>query len=84
MFKKEFFDDLTQKFSALIPEGFHSLKEEFEKNTHAILQNTFAKVNLVTREEFDVQANVLKKTRSKLEQLEKQVLELEKIVAGTK
>jgi BMFP domain-containing protein YqiC len=42
-----------------------------------VLQSTFAKLDLVTREEFDVQASVLARTRAKVEALEKQVAELE-------
>jgi len=48
-----------------------------EKNLHAALQTAFAKLELVTREEFEVQQGVLARTRAKLEELEKQVAELE-------
>ena len=61
---------------------------EVEKNLRAVLQSAFARLDLVTREEFDVQQAVLLRTREKLEALEKKVAELERrngadeVVAG--
>ncbi|MER2604009.1 MAG: accessory factor UbiK family protein, partial [Candidatus Competibacter phosphatis] len=57
--------------------SFRQFQAEMEKNLHAALQAAFAKLDLVTREEFDVQQAVLARTRAKLETLEKQVAELE-------
>ncbi|HJX17688.1 MAG TPA: accessory factor UbiK family protein [Acidiferrobacterales bacterium] len=54
------------------------LAEEVEKNLRAALTAAFARLNLVTREELEVQAAVLARTRARLEELEKQVAELEK------
>jgi ubiquinone biosynthesis accessory factor UbiK len=53
------------------------LKEDLEKNFHAVLQSALSKLDLVTREEFEVQKLVLTKTRAKLEDLEKRVAALE-------
>ena len=50
---------------------------DLEKNIHALLQSAFTKLALVSREEFDVQAEVLRKTREKLDAIEKQLSELE-------
>ena len=50
---------------------------DIEKNVKAMLQSGLARLDLVTREEFDTQARVLAKTREKLEQLETRVSELE-------
>jgi BMFP domain-containing protein YqiC len=50
---------------------------DLEKNIHALLQSAFTKLALVSREEFDVQAEVLRKTREKLDALEKQLSALE-------
>lgn len=50
---------------------------DLEKNIHALLQSTFTKLALVSREEFDVQTEVLRRTREKLEALEKKINELE-------
>jgi len=54
------------------------LAQEVEKNLRAALTAAMAKLDLVTREELDVQAAVLARTRARLEELEKQVAELEK------
>jgi len=50
---------------------------DLENNIHALLQSTFTKLALVSREEFDVQAEVLRKTREKLDALEKQLSAIE-------
>lgn len=50
---------------------------DLEKHFHEFIKSTLDKLNLVTREEFDVQARVLAKTREKLEMLEKKLSELE-------
>ena len=71
------FDDLAQGLSKLLPSGVSELKTDFEQNAKAMLQSTLGKMDLVTREEFDVQTAVLQKTRSKLEELEQRLAELE-------
>ena len=50
---------------------------DIEKNIDALLKGMFTKMELVTREEFDVQMEVLKRTRQKLEELEKKLFEIE-------
>lgn len=70
-------DDLTDRFMELLPTGVKDMQQDLEKNVRALMQSTFAKMNLVTREEFDVQTAVLQRTREKLENLEKQLAELE-------
>ena len=74
------FDDLAKKLSDSVPSGLKGIQEDMEKNFHGILQSTFNKLDLVTREEFEVQAGVLAKTRSKLEELQKQVDALEEAI----
>jgi BMFP domain-containing protein YqiC len=78
------FDDLAKRFAEAVPPSFRQFQSEMEKNAHAALQAAFAKLELVTHEEFDVQQAVLARTRAKLEELEKQVAELEGKVAGGK
>jgi len=78
------FDDLAKRFAEAVPPGFRQFQAEMEKNFHAALQATFAKLELVTREEFEVQQGVLARTRAKLEELEKQVAELETKATGSK
>ena len=77
-------DDLTQRLSNLIPQGVKNMQADVEKNIRAILQSAFAKMDLVTREEFDVQTAVLERTRAKLEALEKQVSALEQQLTPSK
>lgn len=77
MFDTKTIDDIASRLADSIPSGLHSLKEDIEKNSHAILQSALGKLDLVTREEFEVQKAVLAKTRSKLEELEKRVADME-------
>lgn len=78
------FDDLAKRFTEALPPSLRQFQADMEKNVHAALQATFSKLDLVTREEFEVQQGVLARTRSKLEELEKQVAELEKQALATK
>lgn len=77
MIDNQFFDELAKQFTSMMPESLQQFKNEMEKNIRAVMQNAFSKMNLVTREEFDVQANVLKKARMKIDELEKKLAELE-------
>ena len=71
-------DELARRLGAALPSGLGALKQDMDKNVHAALRATLAKMDLVTREEFEVQRGVLARTRAKLEALEKQVAELER------
>lgn len=71
------FDDLARKLADSVPPGIKALQSDLERNFHAILQSTFNKLELVTREEFEVQSALLARTRTKLDALEKQVAALE-------
>lgn len=71
-------NDLAQRLAAAIPADVRLLKSDVEKNFHAILQASFSRMNLVSREEFDVQRAVLARTREQLAALEARVAELEK------
>ena len=70
-------DDLAQRLSALIPPGMTEAREDIEKNMRAALQAGLSKLDLVTREEFDVQRAVLLRTREKLDLLERVLQDLE-------
>ena len=74
MNKAEFLQDLQQKISDLVRQ---SPAAEIEKNLKALLNQGFARLELVTREEFDVQKEVLARTRAKLNELEKRLNDLE-------
>jgi ubiquinone biosynthesis accessory factor UbiK len=80
MFDPKAIDDIASRLAGAIPPGLNNLKEDLEKTFHAILQSALGKLDLVTREEFEVQKLVLAKTRSKLEDLEKRVTEMEQNV----
>ena len=77
MFDPKAIDDIANRLAGAIPPGLNNLKEDLEKTFHAILQGALGKLDLVTREEFEVQKMVLAKTRTKLEDLEKRVSEME-------
>jgi len=74
MSKPNFFEDMQSKINQAIE---NSPARDIEKNVKAMLSSGFSKLDLVTREEFDVQAQVLAATREKLEALETRVTELE-------
>ena len=80
MFDQTAIDNLAERISKAIPPGLTHFKDDMEKNVHALLQSALSKLDLVSREEFEVQKAVLAKTRSKLENLEKRVAELEQQV----
>jgi BMFP domain-containing protein YqiC len=77
MFDPKQLDDLAQRLASILPEGLKQARQDLEKNFRAILQSAFSQMNLVSREEFEVQAALLRRTREKLEALEAQVRELE-------
>ena len=70
-----FIEDLSLKIRESLK---NSPAGDLEKNIHALLQSAFTKLELVSREEFDVQAEVLRQTQEKLNALEKQLSALEK------
>lgn len=77
MIESKTIDELAQKISGLMPPGVKELQQDLEKNVQGVLQAAFTRMDLVTREEFDVQSDVLARTRSKLEALEIKLAELE-------
>ena len=70
-------DELARRLSSLVPPGLRESREELQENFKAVLQSGLSKLDLVTREEFDVQRAVLLRTREKLDQLERTVEALE-------
>ena len=75
MLNQKFIEEVSAKLKDLFAQ---SPAADIEKNLRAVLQSGFARLDLVTREEFDVQQEVLTRTREKLTQLEAKVAELEK------
>ncbi len=79
MENKNTFDDLAKKITGLLPGNVQQIQRDLESNIKALLQSSLSKMNLVSREEFDVQSALLARTREKLDQLEKQLAEIENI-----
>ncbi len=76
-FDARLIDDLARRLAGSVPESVAALRRDLEQNFKGVLAGGLAKLDLVTREEFDVQAAVLKRTRAKLAALEKRLAELE-------
>lgn len=66
-------DELARRISALVPDSIHGLRADLEPNVRELLQQALGKMNLVTREEFDLQVALLERTREKLEALEQRL-----------
>jgi len=75
--RKPNIDELARRLAESLPGGLKALREDAEQNFRAVLQAGLARLDLVTREEFDVQAAVLRRTREKLEALEARLAKLE-------
>ena len=70
-------DDLAGRLAEAVPQNLKAIGEDLEHNFKSLLQTGLAKMDLVTREEFDVQVAVLARTREKLEALEARLAELQ-------
>lgn len=70
-------DDLARRLTETLPPGLSAVRRDLENNFRAVLQAGLAKLDLVSRQEFDVQTAVLKRTRERLEQLDQRLKELE-------
>jgi ubiquinone biosynthesis accessory factor UbiK len=70
-------DELARKLADAVPPGLTALKNDLEQNFKAVLQSGLAKLDLVTRQEFDIQAAVLRRSRERLEEIEKRLSALE-------
>ena len=73
----ESIENLARKLVAAVPEGLRSMREDLENNFRAVLSSSLSKLDLVTREEFEVQEAVLARTREKLEALETKLEQFE-------
>jgi hypothetical protein len=70
-------DDLARRLSESVPPGLTAVRDDLERNFRAVLQSGLARLDLVTRQEFDVQSGVLRRTRERLEELEARLAALE-------
>ncbi len=78
MIKNDNLEGMIDRIMAGLPAGLTTLGRDAEQNIRAAIQSSLRKMDLVTREEFDIQREVLGRTRARLEALEKQVARLEK------
>lgn len=76
-FDPKILDDLSRRLAEAVPEGLRHVQNDLEQNFRGILQGALSRMDLVTREEFDVQAALLERTREKLEFLIEQVEQME-------
>ena len=70
-------DEIAKRLLAKVPEAARNIQADLEENFRAVLRASLARLDLVSRDEFDVQAKVLERTRARLEALEARVQELE-------
>lgn len=70
-------ESMSERIGALLPADFGALRTEFKTNVKAVLEASLARMDVVTREEFDAQSALLRRTREKLDKLEKQLSALE-------
>ena len=73
----ESIESLARKLADSVPDGLRTMREDLEKNFRGVLRSGLEKLDLVSREEFDVQQAVLVRTREKLEALEARLDEIE-------
>ena len=76
-------DELARKLAEAVPPGLAALGKDLEQNFKAVLQAGLSKLDLVTRQEFDIQAAVLRRSRERLEELERRIAALEKSPPAT-
>jgi ubiquinone biosynthesis accessory factor UbiK len=70
-------DEIARRLLESVPPALRTVQKDLETNFRAVLRSSLAKLDVVTRDEFDTQARVLQRTREKLEQLETRLRELE-------
>ena len=76
-FDPKSFDDLARRLADAVPPGLAALKNDLEQNFKAVLQSGLTRLDLVSRQEFDIQSGVLRRSRERLEELEARIAALE-------
>jgi len=71
-------EGLAERIASVLPEDARVLRDEFKSNLRPVLESLLARLELVTREEFDAQTRVLERTRAKLDALERELERLER------
>jgi hypothetical protein len=82
MMDKQDIDKIALRLVSLVPPGLAQVQQDLRANFQDVLAQGLRRLDLVTREEFDVQAGVLSRTRAKVDELEQRVAELEAMVAA--
>ncbi|GJM05400.1 MAG: hypothetical protein DHS20C09_13910 [marine bacterium B5-7] len=77
MINKEHIEEFIQQASKLLPEDLSRFKKQIENNLRTTLSASLSKMDLVTREEYDIQTALLQRTRAHLDTLQKKLTELE-------
>ena len=77
LFNATTLDDLARRLADSVPESLRRVARDLEGNFKAVLQSQLAKLDLVTRQDFDVQAAILERTRAQLKSMEARLAELE-------
>ena len=72
--------EIVRKISAAVPEDLKIAKDGLEKNARATVEGAFQRLDLVTREEFDVQVMLLSKSQQRVKELEQRIIELEEVI----
>ena len=75
--KPAFIDELLAKITTVLPEDMQGLKDDTCKNMRVVLQSVFEKMDLVTREDFDVQKKILERSQERIQQLSQEIQKLE-------
>ncbi|WP_105213475.1 ubiquinone biosynthesis accessory factor UbiK [Pseudoalteromonas sp. T1lg22] len=75
-------EEIARQIGSNMPKGMRDIAENFENKTKQVLQNKLAEMDFVSREEFDIQSQVLVRTREKLTALEEKVVALEALLAA--
>ena len=80
---RESIDSLARRLAASLPQGLRSVRDDMEENFRSVLKSSLQRMDLVTREEFEVQEAVLARTREKLEALETRLTACEQSAAAS-
>jgi BMFP domain-containing protein YqiC len=75
-------EEIARRLVDNLPPAFRATQRDLESNFRAVLRSSLSKLDLVTRDEFDVQSRVLERTRARLEALEARVREMEAVSGG--
>lgn len=82
MMDKQEIDNMATRLASLVPRGLAEAQQDLQANFRDVLAQGLRRLDLVTREEFDVQTQVLARTRAKIDALEQSVAELEALISA--